>query len=695
MEVVAASVATDEGLEVALSVAQAPASRRKYEQRSWPHAANARAGKAVKRAKTESQAAVARADAAEQNLSTAAVLGGLSIVRATSTTAEAQAEVTAIAQCSLGCRRAARGSGRQVAKLARAAAMMATALAAIQLDCMRALFLGRSSRDGADDEADSANFASASASSGPASKVPYCVHAFALQWDETSQRMRNIATDIRGSRTSAAQVAVQVMVRHAHLHRFCMCGSRSWSANYPFFLRPIALVNMDANHLLEALLRRLPLPLADLPAMQDATGNCDAFVLSLACDRAASNWPVAAWVFAQAQKLPPHVLPHLEPCGAHGVSLAKDRGELGKQFATALNSLSRQMRFATFQDALRQIIVQIVEATLVVRHAPRPQMYTDRAASLFDALFGGADSAFLYRVDSAGRRHEKRFLLDVRALLAIIDVDPDSSNLVHWCSVTEGSSENTVLRLSVGQPCCETRADSVDKVCVCLLNYFFGQIWEVAAVSRWVHVSKLMKKYFLGCVLRRVFPRALSDLKVFWGINAASLEGALARLMDADANEYSAKSKIRLFKICRVLCREDITTAMALTLATMMVADSVLYAFLGHDRQRATILDMCDPSASELLRALRRLRTMLTEFRPDADAWFLLRIVNADFTDRNLMVKVRAQILLLHCVFLTTSSCVCRVRHILWQRWPRTPRPWRTRFRWQPPSLRHGWSVCR
>lgn len=50
------------------------------------------------------------------------------------------------------------------------------------------------------------------------------------------------------------------------------------------------------------------------------------------------------------------------------------------------------------------------------------------------------------------------------------------------------------------------------------------------------------------------------------------------------------------------------TTAVALTLATMMVADSVLYAFLGHDRQRATMLDVCHQSAPELLRELRSLR---------------------------------------------------------------------------------------
>lgn len=123
---------------------------------------------------------MARADAAEQNLSITALLGGLPIVRATSPTAEAQAEATTVALCSLACRRAARGSGKQVPKQARAATTMAAALAAIQLEGRRAFFRGHSSRGQADDKVDSPHLAAASAF-GPASGVPYCVNRCSLQ----------------------------------------------------------------------------------------------------------------------------------------------------------------------------------------------------------------------------------------------------------------------------------------------------------------------------------------------------------------------------------------------------------------------------------------------------------------------------------------------------------------------------------
>lgn len=415
-------------------------------------------------------------------------------------------------------------------------------------------------------------------------------------------------------------------------------------------MRPIALSGGDTDCLLEALLRDSPLPFSDLTKLREATGNCDAFVLSLACDRASVNFSIANYLFSQVRQLPRHVLPHLEPCGAHGVSLAKERGGLGKECATVLNSLSRQLRFQRFQDALREIIVQMVRAELVIRHEPRPEAHSQRAASLFQSLFGGPDAAYLYRVDKAGKRHEKPMLRLIRSLLDTVDIGYDSSRrFVHWCSVTEGSDEQTVLGKEVGEPCCESREESVDKVCLCIVDFFFGQGWEVAAVSRWVHVSKLMRRFFLGCALQCVLPRALRDLKTNWGITSTTLESDLRRLIEADSNDWAAKSKLRLLKICRLLCREDITPVLALTLTLSAIADGVLYAILGHNRKRKNLLDLCDPVHSDLLKAMRKLYDLLVAFRPDVDSWFLLQILGVDFTARDLMLQARSQVLLLHC----------------------------------------------
>ena len=54
------ALAADPDIEQLVEIAQRCGDRRKYEQRSWEHSANARAGKALKRAKLEAQAAVAQ-----------------------------------------------------------------------------------------------------------------------------------------------------------------------------------------------------------------------------------------------------------------------------------------------------------------------------------------------------------------------------------------------------------------------------------------------------------------------------------------------------------------------------------------------------------------------------------------------------------------------------------------------------------
>ena len=135
-------------------------------------------------------------------------------------------------------------------------------------------------------------------------------------------------------------------------------------------------------------MRGLPLPMSDLRAMLEYSSKCDVLALAFSCDRAAANFVVAAWFFRQVQKLPCSVLPHVEPCAAHGVSLAKNRCRLGQQIATALNSLSKQLRVFRFQDAFREQIVRIVEQGVVVHHAERPAEFVEIVPFDSDFVWG-------------------------------------------------------------------------------------------------------------------------------------------------------------------------------------------------------------------------------------------------------------------------------------------------------------------
>ena len=97
----------------------------------------------------------------------------------------------------------------------------------------------------------------------------------------------------------------------------------------------------------------------------------------------------------------------------------------------------------------------------------------------------------------------------------------------------------------IGSRCCSSREQSVEQVVAPILDYFFCQSWDVAAVSRWVHASKLVKRFFIGCLAADLLPHALRDLKAHWDLSD-SMESILARIIAADSNDFATKSKLRV-----------------------------------------------------------------------------------------------------------------------------------------------------
>ena len=82
---------------------------------------------------------------------------------------------------------------------------------------------------------------------------------------------------------------------------------------------------------------------------------------------------------------------------------------------------------------------------------------------------------------------------------------------------------------------------------VVLGDLIFGHTWESASISRWTHVSKLLKKWLLGALGSGVLPQALRDVQLWWGIQS-SMESALAKLVAADSGDYSSREKLKLLR---------------------------------------------------------------------------------------------------------------------------------------------------
>ena len=232
-------------------------------------------------------------------------------------------------------------------------------------------------------------------------------------------------------------------------------------------------------------LEQCPVPIGDVEQMHELVDGCHWFILACTTDMASVNFVVISWLFSSLSKLPPHAVGHWEPCGAHQLSLVKRRSPFGGQVAAALNSFSRLMRNLRFRNALEQVIMTRISSTLKVKHEQRPQVYRQRGASLLRALFGDPSSPHLHRKCGRGGEQTRNsdFYMSAEAFVDNFDIDmsPDHG-LVHWCWVEAGSPEEA-CGMEVGARCCQTREDSVSRVCSAVVKYMFGSAWEAGVLS--------------------------------------------------------------------------------------------------------------------------------------------------------------------------------------------------------------------
>ena len=91
---------------------------------------------------------------------------------------------------------------------------------------------------------------------------------------------------------------------------------------------------------------------------------------------------------------------------------------------------------------------------------------------------------------------------------------------IHYCYVTEDSYEHQVQLKPIGAACCDDFGESVEKTVLPVDSYINGSCWPVAALSRWTHVSELLKRVYVASIGPRALSQAVSDAEATWGINA-------------------------------------------------------------------------------------------------------------------------------------------------------------------------------
>ena len=85
-----------------------------------------------------------------------------------------------------------------------------------------------------------------------------------------------------------------------------------------------------------------------------------------------------------------------------------------------------------------------------------------------------------------------------------------------------------------------------------------------------------------------------------------SLEGALAQVVAADAEDYSAKRRLRLLNVCKHMCKRKDLMYMAVLVSVLHPLDAAIYKILGGGKrkERITALELSDVERSPVCKAI-------------------------------------------------------------------------------------------
>ena len=83
-----------------------------------------------------------------------------------------------------------------------------------------------------------------------------------------------------------------------------------------------------------------------------------------------------------------------------------------------------------------------------------------------------------------------------------------------------------------------------------------------------------------GRLAQRILPLCLAGMQTTWNVHEG-VAAALERAVRADANDFSSRNRLRLLRVCRVLCPPDGAADVAIILQCLLTVDPILYELMG------------------------------------------------------------------------------------------------------------------
>ena len=103
-----------------------------------------------------------------------------------------------------------------------------------------------------------------------------------------------------------------------------------------------------------------------------------------------------------------------------------------------------------------------------------------------------------------------------------------------------------------------------------------------------------MRRMLTGCLAQRILPECLRAIQTREEAEE-SVAAHLERLVRADANDFTSRNKLRLLRVCRLLCPADAASDVAITLVCSLAVDPMVYDIFGGMRGGGCCAQAHDP----------------------------------------------------------------------------------------------------
>ena len=145
-------------------------------------------------------------------------------------------------------------------------------------------------------------------------------------------------------------------------------------------------------------------------------------------------------------------------------------------------------------------------------------------------------------------------------------------------------------------------------------------------------------------MLHGALPVSLDNVRAFWGVTP-TVEAQLAALVDAADPNPDNHRKLRLARICKVLCHPSTSWQLSVLVTGLRVLDDFMYLVFGANvGQRPSLLDLLGLRTPRFAEMQSRLCTFSRGFGSDPVSWTVLRLAGGDFQDGSVRKFARAHL---------------------------------------------------